>query len=283
MKITRRGLLLTTLTSLAAGLGYGELVESGWLEVTRHRIPVPGRGLRRDLTILHLSDLHAAGIDTPFAVIERAIALGLDQRPHAVFLTGDYITRGRLPDLGRYGEILRALPARVPTFASFGNHDGGRWSAQEGGVDNLGPIRGMLEDAGVVCLRNEATETVIAGQRLTIVGIGDLWAEDADPDRAFGAVKGNESLTISLSHNPDTTVMLGGYRWDLQLSGHTHGGQVVVPVVDYPPYVPIHDLRFIKGLHTWKGRHVFITRGVGSLYHIRIACRPEVSILTLTA
>ena len=282
MRITRRGFLLASLAGPAAGLGYGGLVESGWLELTRRRVPVHGRGLRRDLTILHLSDLHA-GSDTPFAIIERAIAMGLDQRPDAAFLTGDYITRGRLPDFDRYGEILRALPATTPTFASFGNHDGGRWSAQEGGVDNLTPIRGMLEGAGIVCLRNEAVATVIAGQRINIVGIGDLWAGDADPVRAFGAMEEDKTFTISLSHNPDTTEMLGAYRWNLQLSGHTHGGQVVVPMVDYPPFVPVEDRRFIKGLHTWKGRHVFITRGVGSLFRIRIACRPEVSILTLEA
>jgi len=262
--------------------GYGTLLESGWLEVTEKTVPLAGCGLKRNVRVLHLSDLHVGPDDASYEVASEAITLGLRQRPEAAFLTGDYITQGRVPDLARFGETLRRLSAEIPVFASFGNHDGGVWSAGEGGVSDIAIVRDLLEKSGIRCLHNEAAPLELPGQAINVAGIGDFWAVDFEPDRAFSSIKRTDRPTIVLSHNPDTTVPLGAHHWDLQLSGHTHGGQVVVPVIG-PPYVPVSDHRFIRGLVPWRGRQVHISRGIGSILGIRINCRPEVSMLNLTA
>ena len=83
-----------------------------------------------------------------------------------------------------------------------------------------------------------------------------------------------------VAHNPDSKDYLKDYRWDLLLSGHTHGGQIVLPFVQN--FAAVRDKRFIAGLYRWEGRQIYITRGVGSLMGIRFNCRPESSILTLT-
>jgi predicted MPP superfamily phosphohydrolase len=281
MKVSRRGFLYTSVAGVAVLPGYGKLFESHWLEVTDKEVPFQGKGLTQDLRVLHLSDLHV-GDDSDFSLAEQAIGLGLARQPDVVFLTGDFVTRGRLPNMRQYGEVLRPLTGVAPTFASFGNHDGGAWAAMEGGVDNPDAVRRLLKSAGITPLRNDATSAELAGRQCNIVGIGDLWSSDVDPDAAFAGISNPGLPTIVLSHNPDTTEALRGYRWDLQLSGHTHGGQVVVPILG-PPYVPVSDQRFIRGLVPFEDRHVHITRGIGSIMGIRFNCRPEVSMLTLKA
>ena len=85
--------------------------------------------------------------------------------------------------------------------------------------------------------------------------------------------------SIVLCHNPDAKEILRDFDWDLMLSGHTHGGQFKIPFTDFAPLSPVKDLSMTEGLHEFQNRKIFITRGVGSLYGIRINCRPEASVL----
>jgi len=86
---------------------------------------------------------------------------------------------------------------------------------------------------------------------------------------------------VVLSHNPDSRWRLEGEDWDLMLCGHTHGGQLIVPLFGTRPFVPIEDPAFSEGLIPWKGRLIHVTRGVGNLHGMRFNCRPEVSLLEL--
>ncbi len=272
--------MLGTIAGLAAVPGYARLLEPGWFEVTRPRIRVGGGKLRREVRVLHLSDLHASD-HVPFSMIEEAIELGLEGKPDLACLTGDFITRV-MRDAAAFTAVLSRLSAAVPSFASFGNHDGGRWARRHGGHPGLSVVSGALEAAGIVCLRNEAQLTKVGEQTVHLVGVGDLWAGDVDGEAAFGAVTPPAGTpTVVLAHNPDTRDRIERYPWDVMLSGHTHGGQVIIPVVGYAPFVPVYDARFLEGLQEWKGRQIYVTRGVGSLLGVRLACRPEVSLLTL--
>jgi uncharacterized protein len=144
---------------------------------------------------------------------------------------------------------------------------------------NYWVIGKFLEDSGIRVLHNRAETVEVADRKIQIVGLGDLWAEEADPVMAF---RGSRNLpTVILAHNPDTKDLISRYPWQLMLSGHTHGGQVILPLVG-PCFAPVRDRRFIAGLYEWQGRRIFITRGVGNLYGYRFCCRPEVSILELT-
>jgi len=91
---------------------------------------------------------------------------------------------------------------------------------------------------------------------------------------------GGEEMKIVLAHNPDSKDYLGDFDWQLMLCGHTHGGQIAVPLLG-APHAPIKDKRFIEGLNPWRDRFIYTTRGVGSLYGTRLYCRPEVSIIDL--
>jgi predicted MPP superfamily phosphohydrolase len=119
----------------------------------------------------------------------------------------------------------------------------------------------------------------VRDQSIRLVGVGDLWSNGVHPKIAFQGV-GPDDHAILLAHNPDTKDFVAEYPWDLMLSGHTHGGQVVLPFVG-ARFVPVRDKNFIAGLKQWNGRQVYITRGVGNVRGVRVNCRPEVTVLDL--
>ena len=85
---------------------------------------------------------------------------------------------------------------------------------------------------------------------------------------------------IVLSHNPDSKDILGDYPWDMMLCGHTHGGQLYLPILG-TPFAPVKDHRYVHGLKAWNDRLIHTTSGIGNLFGMRFNCRPEVSLLTL--
>ncbi len=121
----------------------------------------------------------------------------------------------------------------------------------------------------------------VRDQSIRFAGVGDLWSDDVDADLAFANVPADDPA-ILLAHNPDTKDLLADRPWDLMLSGHTHGGQVVLPILG-ERFVPVRDKRFIAGLKQWNGRQVYVTRGVGNIDGVRVNCRPEVSVLDLVS
>jgi uncharacterized protein len=279
-KISRRkflGVLGGSGVAGAAGLGYMRFCEPGWLQIGRHEVPVkPGQPRVR---VLHLSDFHASPV-VSLELIAEAVDLGLSLRPELICLTGDFVTwkYERFPE---YSRILKRLSDAAPTFASLGNHDGGRWSARRGYSDPSA-VSKMLSDAGISLLGNAAAKIRVGGRDLTVVGVGDMWAHDLKAPKAFAEVKKDEGRTvILLSHNPDSKEDVVDYPWDLMLSGHTHGGQLVLPLIGRP-FLPIRDRRFAEGLQRWEDRWIHVTRGVGNLHGMRLNCPPEVSLLTLS-
>ena len=177
--------------------------------------------------------------------------------------------------------MLRSLAKKAPTFAVLGNHDGGLWAAGAGGFSTTSEVTSLLVESGVTVLSNRSERLSFAGQAVQIVGVGDMWAGDLQPALAFEGMR-PDIPTIVLSHNPDSKAMLGKYPWDLMLSGHTHGGQVVVPGLRINP-APVWDRAYIAGLNQWRGRWIDTSRGVGNVSGIRFNCRPEVTHLHLVS
>lgn len=256
---------------------YGKAIEPGWLEVGRHTIQLGTDAARQPLKILHLSDLHASDL-VSLEFIEKAIQVGLREKPDLICLTGDYITH-KYDDWTGYARVLSSLSKAAPTFATLGNHDGGNWCAKHHGYDNSHLVRDLFDKSGIDHLDNASRQINLRGWSLNLVGLGDIWERDFDPCKAFRECDPRQ-VTAVLSHNPDTKDELRTYKWDLMLSGHTHGGQVELPLFG-APIVPVMDRRFVKGLHRWDNRWLNITKGIGNLYGIRFNCRPEVSVLTL--
>lgn len=256
---------------------HARYLEPWWFEVTRTRLTGHRRRWHRPLRIALMSDFHASAV-VPYGLIEKAFRIAIRQAPDLVCLCGDFIT-GPLRDPDAYREVLRLLASRVPVVASLGNHDGGQWRDGRYALKDSGPLREVLRAAGVRLLHNRGVAVESEGRTLTVVGLGDLWTGECFPERALrpaGEVPSHP--TVVLSHNPDTKTLLQRFAWDLLLCGHTHGGQVVLPLLG-PRFAPVRDKRFIAGLYQWAGRPLYITRGVGNLHGVRFNCRPEVSII----
>ncbi len=264
----------------SAGVGHTVLMEPGNLHVTRTRVRLARLPEGPPVRILHLSDLHVSPVVSD-GLIDRAVSLGLRERPHVAVLTGDFWSR-RPDDTAPLVRSLRRLSATAPCFACAGNHDGGSWVAPWGGYPDLDPLRNVLDEAGVSLLHNANRAIGIAGRRIELVGVGDLWTDQFDPASAFaGLDEPGGGPRIVLCHNPDAKESLGGYGWDLMLCGHTHGGQLVVPFLGWRPFAPVRDRRHMEGLREWAGRPVFVTRGVGNLHGMRFNCPPEVSLVEI--
>jgi predicted MPP superfamily phosphohydrolase len=276
---TRRRVLAGLLGSGVAGGAWMRFVEPGWLKVTRHTVPLwPGHTGAPPLRLLHLSDFHADPMS--LAHIRHSIELGLAEKPDLICLTGDFIT-WKYDQWDEYTSILATLSAAAPTFAVLGNHDGGGWARHKGYPDNS-LVRSMLEKAKVTLLHNRRVPLEIAGRRFVLAGLGDWWADEMRPVAAFAGYQREPAVPlILLSHNPDTKGPLAAWPWDLMLCGHTHGGQLSLPLIG-TPFAPVRDKGYVRDLHRWNDRWLHITAGVGALHHMRFNCRPEISVLELT-
>jgi len=173
---------------------------------------------------------------------------------------------------------LRQLAERVPAFGSMGNPDGG-WRGS--GMKNSQPVQNVVTSAGISILHNQHVTLPVADGHVELVGLGDLWGHEFLPQRAFPSEPATANPRIVLSHNPDTKDLLANRPWDLMLSGHTHGGQVVLPLVG-SPWAPVTDTRDLHGLEPWHGRQIHLTAGVGNATGVRLNCPPEVVLLELT-
>lgn len=284
--LSKRLLSRRAFLGLGAGAGLGGLatalymsrVEPFWLQLRQVRVHLRRRPAAGPVRLLHLSDLHycdAASLQR----IARAIRMGLEAGADFACVTGDFITT-HPPHPQEYAAVLRELSRRVPTYACLGNHDGGRWAASHGGPLEVTESRDLLAAAGIRCLFNEACEVRVAKGALVLVGMGDLQAGDLDPAGAFRGLSAPALPCVALCHNPDAKERLEPYPWDLLLCGHTHGGQLCLPLLG-TPFAPVRDPRYVIGLHEWSGRPLYVTAGVGNVHGLRLNCPPEVSLLTL--
>jgi uncharacterized protein len=255
-------------------------VEPNWLERTTIQVKLRYKSLTSGVRILHLSDFHASPV-VPFSLIENSVELGLQAKPDVICLTGDFVTDATPFDEAEYARILRRLSSAAPVFATLGNHDGGRWGASVHGLKDSSRVCALLRAASVPLLHNRSEVVRVRDQFIRFAGVPDLWSDGVDGVLTFADVPADDPA-ILLAHNPDTKDVLADRPWDLMLSGHTHGGQVVLPLVG-ARFVPIRDKRFIAGLKQWNGRQVYVTRGVGNIDGVRVNCRPEVTILDLVS
>jgi predicted MPP superfamily phosphohydrolase len=279
-RISRRKFLaLVGASGLGAAL-YTRFVESEWIGIGRFNIQLANRTIPKPIKILQMSDLHASEA-VPLEFIAKAVRLGLSLEPDLIFLTGDFITR-KYDRFGAYAEILATIPKVAPCFACLGNHDGGLWAGGRHGYEDTQQVRELLNKSGIALLHNGSTQARIKGANLHLVGLGDLWADEFEPESAFATARPDESTaTLVLSHNPDTKEKLKAQDWDVVFCGHTHGGQFYLPLIG-TPFAPVRDKRFVKGLHRWEGRWIYVTKGVGNLLGVRFNCRPEISLITLS-
>ena len=272
--ITRRRFLGSVAGAAVAATAVGAYAfryEPANLRLERVDLALPGLGANWvGKRMVQLSDLHASEPVSPH-LIARAFAMAAACEPDMVVLTGDYVTNNALR-LGWIEEGVRGLAQRWPVVATLGNHD----YCSRGEVFAAREVADRLRGAGARLLRNES----LALGGLTLVGLDDLWNGKVEP----GAIRAAPAAdpVIVLAHNPDTYDLVRGERWDVMLSGHTHGGQVVIPGIG-PLHLPVQNKQRYEGWYALDGgtRGMYINRGVGHLMHVRVWCPPEVTCFTL--
>jgi uncharacterized protein len=252
-------------------------IEPRWLDTEMHKVRMPL--LRRPVRLVQLTDLHASPV-VSLGMIADSVAIAVAAKPDLICLTGDYISYQDVPAADEYARTLAPLVKAAPTLAVLGNHDGGYWAERVGGFADHSYADRVLEMAGIELLHNRSRVFEFRGQSLALAGLGDAWSHEFEPAAAFDRIRHVGATTVVLSHNPDTKDKLGAYPWHLMLSGHTHGGQVILPLYG-PPIIPVRDRRYLAGLKPWGDRQIHVSRGVGNLMGVRFGCRPEVAVLDL--
>ncbi len=262
---------LAALGSIATcGAAY-PFLEAKWCRLTRQTIVLPNLlPPFRGTTVALLADVHH-GPFVPLAYIRQIVAMTNALEPDIVVLAGDYVhqhERYIAPGIQELGK----LQARLGRFAVRGNHD-------NRGYEPLS--RMALADAKLLDLNNRGVWLERGGSRLRVCGVGDLWTDRQDLGAALGNATERDAVLL-LSHNPDFVETIRDRRVGLVLSGHTHGGQVIVPGFGAPIVPSRYGQKYLYGLVQGPCCRVFVTRGVGTIAPpVRFLCRPEVVLITL--
>lgn len=273
--MTRRQFLGRSLaTIVGAGLltgGYAWQGEPNWLDIVRLELPLKGLPASFDgIKMVQFSDTHlgfnkgAEDLNTLVAQMEKAA-------PDLICFTGDVVD-SEAEDLIDAVPALSRLSAPLGKFAILGNHD----------YKNTELLTELWHSAGFRVLRNQSFLIEHGNETIAIAGLEDLLHGQPDPQAAIKAIpKG--TFTILLMHEPDYADTAEVYPFHLQLSGHSHGGQIRLPWIG-ALFTPYGSHKYIEGLYYTeaRGMPVYVNRGFGETYMpVRMLCRPELTVFTL--
>ena len=267
MLLTRRaaikGLLVTGIGAVTGATTYGVAFERHQIGVTEAALPVSGLPPALDgLRIGLLTDIHHSGM-VPADDVTRAVELLLAQRPDLIVLGGDYVTFGDRAFVEPVAELLAPLQAPHGVFAILGNHDDDR------------DMPAALSRRGIEVLKDARTKLDIRGERLELAGLR-FWTRR--PQDLARVLRNAAATVILLAHDPRRLTEAAAFDIPAVLSGHTHGGQVVLPGVGA---VARRRFPVLEGLGSRENTSIFVSRGIGTVYvPIRINCPPEVAMIT---
>ena len=276
LKLLKAGAIDLAVLALG-GVGYSVLVGPAQFTVeTVHlklpRLPRAFAGLR----IAQISDIHM-GSWMNLDRFQQVADLVLAQKPDLLLLTGDFLfghsfneaSKGDLKDLIT---VLSPLAAELPSFAVLGNHD--YWT-------NSKAVRAMLGACQITELTNTVFTLARGSENLHLCGVDDVWEGDVQLENVLNQLT-DDSAAILLAHEPDfadTSAATG--RFDLQVSGHSHGGQVVIPYYG-PPILPFLGQKYSSGLYKVGDMFQYTNRGVGTgMLPVRFNCPPEITLFIL--
>jgi uncharacterized protein len=267
IKVLLMGCILVFLSSI-----YAYKIEPNWLEITQNEIILPKldrafNGYR----IVQISDLHA-GDKIDRTQLEKVVEAVNAQKPDLVVITGDHITRKPKQHIELLDTLAKLHP-RDQTISVMGNHDV---------YNDPTPIRTALRQAGITILENNIYTITRDQATLHIAGVGDVFAKQARLNDVLAQLPDNGAAII-LAHEPDfadETAATG--RFGLQLSGHSHGGQIRIPF--YQGYRPNYAYKYPVGRYQVRDMIQYTNRGIGtSKLYARFNCRPEISVFNLVA
>ena len=278
LKLFWLGFLDLFLLSLGAA-AYGFLIEPGLFQVERvrlklKRLPRSFSGIR----IAQISDIHMGGWMNQER-LQEVMDLITEEKPDVLLITGDFLIGHQFDEtspqlLQDLSTVLSPLSQAIPTFAVLGNHD--YWT-------NAEAVRNMFSTCGIRDLTNTVFTLTRANVHLHICGVDDIWEGVPNLELIASQLTYN-SVSILLAHEPDfadKSARTGSF--DLQVSGHSHGGQVVLPFLG-PPILPYLGRKYPSGLYKIGEMYQYTNRGVGMAgLPVRWNCRPEITIFELVS
>jgi len=269
---------------------------TGQLKVENLTIQIPNLPTSLHGTkLVQISDFHYDGKRLREDLLEGAIAKSNQAQPDLVLLTGDYVTSDPTP-IHHLAKRLKHLESRFGIYAVLGNHDL-YFSHSKPKISNA------LTNIGIRVLWNKIAYPF--GPGLALVGLADYCSRKFNPASVMKQI--DPSIPrIVLSHNPDSAEELQPWRVDLQLSGHTHGGQVIIPKLGplpailpkFYPFIPqpllnrlpytrkkCHEVfrhwEWSQGLHQIGNNLLYVNRGLGTYFPGRLFCPPEITVIEL--
>ncbi len=269
MAVTRRDLLkslaVASVGALSGAAAWGTAYERHHIQRITRDLSVRGLPPALDgLRVGMITDVHHSSV-VPADDVIRAVSLLTEASPDIMVLGGDYVSFFDRQYAGPVAELLAPL-ANAPhgSFAVLGNHDDER------------EVPATLTARGFTLLRDQRTEITVRGERVDIAGIR-FWTRTAGD--VARVLKGTGGTTVLIAHDPRRLVEAAALDVQLVLSGHTHGGQVIVPTIGA---IAGRKFPVLEGYATRENTSIFVSRGVGTVYvPMRINCPPDVAVLTL--
>lgn len=254
---------------------YSVRVEPNKLIVKNETLYLPhwNKGLD-GLRIAVISDLHVGSPKVSLIRLQSIVKLVNSQNPDIIFLLGDLdamaIAESKISQ-DEISKILSGLKAPYGVISVMGNHD----------YEPEGIVKNIFCKSKITLLENHSKYIKYKGHTVRIVGFKDLWHHYLEPESIIGS---NDSVKpiIVLSHNPDVFPDVPDFV-SLTLSGHTHGGEVYLPMLGAPMVPSKFAQRYRKGYVVENNKHLFVSSGVGTLSPFRLFNPPEVVILTLNS
>ena len=259
-----QGLGAVALGTAAGTAAHGFLYERHHIELTDQTLDVAGwPAALAGFRIGFLTDLHRS-TTVSHEMIARAVDLVMAQAPDLIVVGGDYVTNRDHRFVQPAAEALRKLSAPFGVFAVLGNHDEERETSA------------ALGDVGFVVLKDARTRLTVRGELLDIAGLR-YWTHRM-PDIAR-VVRGASPNLILLAHTPKRLIEAAALSVPLLLSGHTHGGQIVLPGIGA---IAAREFPIVAGPGRRENTTAFVSRGVGTVYlPVRVNCPPEAALLRI--
>jgi predicted MPP superfamily phosphohydrolase len=250
--------------AVTGAAAHGFLYERHRLGLVRETISVAGlHPAHAGLRIGFITDLHRSE-NVSHELVDAAVRLVMAEQPDLIVLGGDYVTWGDRRYVAPSADALAPLTAPHGVFAVLGNHDDDR------------DMPAALTAKGFTVLRDARTRVTIKEETLDIAGIRFWTNKIADITRVL---RGASANIILLAHTPKRLAEAAALSVPLMLSGHTHGGQIVLPGIGA---FAAREFPVVAGSARRENTAVFVSRGVGTVYlPVRLNCPPEVALLTL--
>ena len=267
---------LLTVVGLGAGAYYyardiePRLLQLDYQDIISPKIPTAFEGFK----IVQFTDTHV-GFHYSIDQLKKLVTEINEQDPHVIVFTGDLIDE---PQTYAWDhmliEALQSLKALYGKYWIYGNHDHGGYGTES--------VKNIMDQSGFKLLKNNHTMIEHHNESIVFAGIDDVILGKPDLSQTLDGID-PQLFTILLAHEPDFAESATKFPIDIQLSGHSHGGQVRFPFIGHL-YTPAYAEKYIQGNYKFSrnNMNLYVSRGIGTTrLPFRFLCKPEFSIFTL--